>query len=90
MARRARIGSAAWQGSVAQPQQLDPSAWVEVDAQALSEERRALFLRRRQGIELYFAGATEPEIREACALGRAHIYRLITERCLQQHPDGNL
>jgi hypothetical protein len=42
------------------------------------------------GIKLYFAGATEPEIREACALGRAHIYRLITERCLQQHPDGHL
>lgn len=90
MARRARIGSAAWQGSVALPEQLNPSAWVEVDAQALSEERRALYLRRRRGIELYFAGATEPELKQACGLGRAHIYRLITERCLQQHPDGNL
>jgi hypothetical protein len=90
MARRARIGSTAWQGSVALPEQILPSTWVEVDAQALSEEQRTLYLRRRRGIELYFAGATEPEIREACALGRAHIYRLITERCLQQHPDGNL
>lgn len=90
MARRARIGSAAWQGSVALPQQLDPATWVEVDAQALSQERRALFLRRRQGIELYFAGATGEQIKQACGLGRVHIYRLITERCLQQHSDGNL
>ena len=37
-----------------------------------------------------FSGASEADIRAACGFGRSHIYRLITERCLAQHPDGNV
>lgn len=90
MPRRARIGTAAWPGQAAVPDQVRPELWIPVDADALPEDRRALFLRRRTGIQLYFDGATEAEIREACGFGRSHIYRLITERCLAQNPDGNV
>jgi hypothetical protein len=38
----------------------------------------------------HFNGASEADIRAACGFGRSHIYRLITERCLAQHPDGNV
>jgi len=72
------------------PDQVRPDLWTQVDADALPEGRRELFLRRKTGIQLYFDGATEAAIREACGFGRAHIYRLITERCLAQNPDGNL
>ncbi len=46
-------------------------------------------MRRKTGIQLYFDGATEAAIREACGFGRSHICRLITERRLAQNPDGN-
>jgi len=72
------------------PDQVRPDLWTQVDADALPQDRRELFLRRKTGIQLYFDGATEAEIREACGFGRSHIYRLITERCLAQHPDGNV
>ncbi len=89
MPRRARIGTAAWPGQAAVPDQVRPDLWTQVDADALPEDRRELFLRRKTGIQLYFDGASEAAIREACGFGRSHIYRLITERCLAQNPDGN-
>ena len=89
MPRRARIGTAAWPGQAAVPDQVRPDLWTQVDADALPEDRRELFLRRKTGMLLYFDGATEADIREACGFGRSHIYRLITERCLAQNPDGN-
>lgn len=90
MPRRARIGTAAWPGQATMSGQTRPDLWTQVDADALPEDRRELFLRRKTGIQLYFDGATEADIREACGFGRSHIYRLITERCLAQNPDGNV
>ncbi len=90
MARRAPIGTDAWPGRVSVPGQVRPEHWPEVDADALPEDRRAVYLRRRTGIQLYFDGASEADIRAACGFGRSHIYRLISERCLVQHADGNV
>lgn len=90
MPKRARIGTEAWPGRVAVPGQVRPELWPTVDADALPDDRRAQFLRRKLGIQLYFDGATEADIRAACGYGRSHIYRLITERCLAQHADGNV
>lgn len=90
MPRRARIGTDAWSGHVDVPSQVRPEQWPAVDADALPEARRTQFLRRKTGIVLYFNGASEADIRAACGFGRSHIYRLITERCLAQHPDGNV
>lgn len=90
MPRRARIVSEDWPGHVAVPDQVRPEHWPQVGADALSEDRRALFMRRKKGIELYFDGASEADIRAACGFGRSHIYRLITERCLAQHPAGSV
>ena len=89
-AQRARIGTDAWSGHVDVPSQVRPEQWPAVDADALPEARRTQFLRRKTGIVLYFNGASEADIRAACGFGRSHIYRLITERCLAQHPDGNV
>ncbi|MBX9817740.1 MAG: hypothetical protein K2X79_06900 [Burkholderiaceae bacterium] len=70
---------------------IDPtSQWPSIDIDALEEESREVFLRRKKGILLYLAGATDKEIREGCGFGRSQIYRLITERCQKQHEDGTL
>lgn len=69
----------------------DPtSQWPSVDIDALEEESREVFLRRKKGILLYLEGATDKQIREGCDFGRSQIYRLITERCQKQHEDGTL
>ena len=71
-------------------QTLGPAVWPSVEADALPEARRTQFLRRKTGIVRYFNGASEADICAACGVGRSRIYRLITERCLAQHPDGNV
>ena len=90
MPKRARISTNVWSGHVAVPGQVCPEQWPAVEADALPEARRTQFLRRKTGIVLYFNGASEADIRAACGFGRSHIYRVITERCLAQHPDGNV
>ena len=68
MPRHARIGTAAWPGQAAVPDQVRPDLWTQVDADALPEDRRELFLRRKTGIQLYFDGATEAEIKDMLEL----------------------
>lgn len=69
----------------------DPiSQWPSIDIDALQEESREVFLRRKKGILLYLEGATDKEIREGSGFGRSQIYRIITERCQKQHEDGTL
>jgi len=73
-----------WTGDV------DLNAWPRVDELALTPPRRAQYLRRAQAIRLYLEGATDAQIKAACGIGRGHAYRLLTERCLQPHPDGHV
>lgn len=69
---------------------VDLLNWPTIDVLALSDERRALYRRRESAVRLYLDGATDNQIRTICALGRAEAYRLLTERCLRQHPDGRV
>jgi len=85
-----RIGSKARRDGLTAQTTVDSAAWVTVDDAALSEVERELFLRRKRGIQRYLEGASAAELKNDCGLGRSHIYRLITERCLKQHPDGSL
>ncbi len=41
-------------------------------------------------MRLYLEGATDSQIKAACGISRGQTYRLLTERCLKQHPDGNV
>ncbi len=90
MSSSARIGSKAKGGNIVLAVQIDPATWVAVDDGAISGEQRELFLRRKRGILRYLDGANAAEVKTACGFGLKQIYRLITERCLKQHPDGNL
>ncbi len=80
MARRSRMKLKTLTGESAAPGEVDLSTWPEVDDHALSEPRCELYLRRVQGIRLYLEGANSARIKEMCGFGRAHVYRLLTER----------
>ncbi|WP_293603765.1 hypothetical protein [Polaromonas sp. UBA4122] len=85
-----RIGSKGKIGNTNVQTPIDLTTWVIVDDGALPEDQREVFLRRKQGIRLYLDGATAATLKDACGFGRSQIYRLITERCLKDHPDGEL
>jgi hypothetical protein len=70
--------------------EIDLTTWPEIDRAVLAPEREALYGRRERAIRLYLDGATEAQLKTACAMGRVQTYRLLTERCLAVHPDGNV
>lgn len=90
MSGNTRIGSKSRVGSIVVHPPIDSASWVAVDDGALPQAECDFYLRRRQGILLYLDGASAVDLKAARGLGRSQIYRLITERCLKQHPDGNL
>jgi hypothetical protein len=91
MTRRTRLrASTATDGDAVSPSEIGVASWPEVDVPALSVDRRALYGRRAQAVRLYLEGATDTMIRSACGMGRGQAYRLLTERCLAQHPDGRV
>lgn len=49
-----------------------------------------MYGRRERAIRLYLDGATDAQLKAACAMGRVQTYRLLTERCLAAHPDGGV
>lgn len=69
---------------------IDLSIWPRIDEGGLVESRRELFLKRKKAVELYLSGKPEAAIRAETGYSRVHVYRLITERCLQTHEDGQL
>jgi hypothetical protein len=69
---------------------IDLATWPGIDRAALSSEREALYARREHAIRLYLDGATDAQLKTACAMGRVQTYRLLTERCLAAHPDGDV
>lgn len=70
--------------------EVDLAHWPGVDHDALPEDRRAQYLRRRRAVEMYLSGASEAELKEATGIPRSNVYRIIVDRCLSQHPDGTL
>ena len=66
----------------------DTKAWTTPIEGALSGEVRSDYIRRKQAVEMYLRGESDQSIRTKCGIGLKQVYRLITERCLQIHPDG--
>ncbi|WP_180126973.1 hypothetical protein [Rhodoferax sp. BLA1] len=63
---------------------------MAVDVDALPPEQHKMFIQRRRGIELYLSGASPTLIRQEAGMSWQNVYRLIVERCLLPHPDGDL
>ncbi len=74
----------------ANPGEVDVGTWVQVDADALAPAEGGRFMRRKRAIQLYLEGASPSEIRRQTGQHRSNVYRLIVDRCLQPHEDGEL
>lgn len=92
MAGSRRIGSRSAGRSVDRGRlgEIDLGTWVQVDPDALPSAQRERFMRRKRAVQLYLDGASAEEIRQHTGEDRANTYRLIVNRCLQPHPDGEL
>lgn len=90
MTKVSRVGSRSAKAALGAARGLDTATWTCVDPDALPPTHRAMFMRRRCAIELYLQGASDTEIRAAVEMARSNVYRLIVDRCLQPHPDGDL
>lgn len=90
MSRRPRLTNATSTVGAASDGEIDLTSWPQVDQEALSQQQRERFARRVRAVQLYLLGASATRIREECGIGRFQAYRLLTERCLQLHPDGRV
>lgn len=90
MTKWSRIGSRSLKESPGKVRGIDTDAWTRVDPDALSPEQRAMFMRRRRAIELYLQGASDADIRREAGMARSNVYRLVVNRCMQPHADGDL
>lgn len=66
----------------------DITAWATPAVGALSDDARSDYFNRKSAVEMYLRGESDQSIRKRCGIGLKQVYRLITERCLQTHPDG--
>lgn len=91
MATPTRVGSRSAGGSLsALPSEIDPAAWAQVDPDALPADQRAQFMKRKRAIQMYLDHATSANIFEQTGIARSNVYRLIVERCLRPHKDGDI
>lgn len=71
--------------------ELDISNWKYPDEGALPDGPiKNGYFARKKAINLYFQDATEREIRAAAGIGLSQTLRLIKERCLSVHEDGEV
>jgi hypothetical protein len=68
----------------------DLALWPTPDEGALAGDGLSRYLERKEGVKLYLLGQSESAVKRASGLGVKQIYRLVTERCLAIHPDGQI
>ena len=67
----------------------DPTSWPDVDASALSGERRETYLRREQAVSAYMRGESRIDIEDRFGVNRASLTQLVG-RCWSPHQDGRI
>lgn len=67
---------------------IDTSQWATPDEGALEGDRRIKYLARKRAVSLYLSGETHNTIKQLTSFSAKQAYRLIRERCLETHPDG--
>jgi hypothetical protein len=67
---------------------VDTSQWATPDEGALKAEKLDDYLARKHAVSLYLSGASSESIKRSTNLCAKQAYRLIRERCLEIHSDG--
>jgi len=68
----------------------DFTVWPGFDEASLAPDKLAKFLNRKEAIKAYLSGSKVATIRKEYGISEPQIYRLITERCICNHPDGQI
>ena len=90
MAKRQRAGTGDRLLGRVRTGDLNTGDWAAIDEGALSDKRRAQYLRRKTAVSMYLDGASAEAIRTSTGYSLSHAYRTLTERCLATHEDGRL
>jgi transposase InsO family protein len=69
---------------------IDTSTWATPDVGAFDDDERAGYLARKEGVLLYLRGDSNETIKQKSGVTAKQIYRLISERCLETHADGQV
>jgi hypothetical protein len=69
---------------------FDVGTWPKPDVGALSRDMKAAYLSRELAVEMCFAGESDKSIKGACGIGLKQVTRLIKERCMALHEDGQI
>jgi hypothetical protein len=73
------------------PEELNIQAWKYPDEGAFTDETvRKRYFSRKTAINLYIDGATDSDIKLHAGIGISQTIRLIKERCLAIHSDGEV
>lgn len=67
---------------------IDVSVWPTPDEGALAGEKRDAYFARKSAVLLFLQGESPEQIRSITGLGSKQAYRLVRERCLAVHDDG--
>lgn len=68
----------------------DYTNWPGFDEASLEADTLNKFLNRKEAIKAYLSGIEVAAIRKEYGISESQIYRLITERCIRDHPDGQI
>lgn len=69
---------------------FDLGTWPTPDVGALSKEKKEDYLSRKKAVEMCVAGQSDTAIKRACGIGLKQVTRLIRERCVVAHEDGQI
>lgn len=70
--------------------QEEVACWPDIDAGALEQDVLDEYLRRKNAILDYLAGASAKELKLNHHLSASWLRSLLNDRCLQMHPDGRV
>jgi hypothetical protein len=66
----------------------DLEDWPTPDEGAFTEKIRNQYLNRKNAIKSYLNGFSDETLKSQHNISLVQVYRLLTERCLETHPDG--
>lgn len=67
---------------------IDVSTWPTPDEGALSGDLRVLYFARKSAVTLFLQGFPAEHVKRITSLSAKQAYRLVRERCLEIHSDG--
>jgi len=69
---------------------FDLQTWAVPDVGALPKDKQQIYLSRKKAVEMACDGSSDKAIKRKCGIGLKQTTRLIKERCVVLHEDGQI